>query len=212
MAKNPYAFYVVWVGHVPGIYKDWLECKEQINGYPKAKYKGFKSKEEAEKAFSESHEGYTDGPKRRIITRLPDALKDSKPVQRSISVDGAWNTATGYIEYRGVITQTGQEIFHVGPLADGTNNLAEFLAIVHGLAYCKQRMSDLPIYSDSYNAIKWVKLKKIKTTLVPSDRNEKLFELLERALKWLEVNEYSNEILKWETQVWGENPADFGRK
>jgi ribonuclease HI len=35
---------------------------------------------------------------------------------------------------------------------------------------------------------------------------------MERAEKWLLSNEFSNEILKWETKAWGEIPADFGRK
>ncbi|MBL8103913.1 MAG: hypothetical protein JNM02_15390, partial [Anaerolineales bacterium] len=43
-------------------------------------------------------------------------------------------------------------------------------------------------------------------------RNEELFELIDRAEEWLKNNIYANKLLKWETQIWGENPADFGRK
>ena len=35
---------------------------------------------------------------------------------------------------------------------------------------------------------------------------------MDRVLKWLETNKIDNEIRKWETQAWGEIPADFGRK
>ena len=100
----------------------------------------------------------------------------------------------------------------MGPLQDGTINIVEFLAIVHALALCKKNNSLLPIYSDSKIAIGWLKNKRCGTLHDKSDKNIKLFELLDRAHKWLEENEYENKILKWETKAWGENPADFGRK
>ena len=116
------------------------------------------------------------------------------------------------MEYRGVYTATGQEIFHIGPLKKGTNNVGEFLALVHGLALLKQKGSNLPIYSDSRNAISWVKKKKCKTLLEREPVNEQIFDLIERAEKWLNTNTYTTTILKWETSVWGEIPAYFGRK
>jgi Predicted double-stranded RNA/RNA-DNA hybrid binding protein len=116
------------------------------------------------------------------------------------------------MEYRGVYIPTGQEIFHIGPLRKGTNNIGEFLALVHGLAFLKQKGSDIPIYSDSRNAISWVKKKKCKTQLEREKCNEPIFDLIERAEKWLKTNTYTTEILKWETKEWGEIPADFGRK
>ena len=116
------------------------------------------------------------------------------------------------MEYRGVYVATGQEIFHIGPMKEGTNNVGEFLALVHGLALLKQKGSNLPLYSDSRNAILWVKKKKCKTLLERTPVNEQIFQLIERAEKWLNENEYTTQILKWETAVWGEIPADFGRK
>jgi ribonuclease HI len=86
------------------------------------------------------------------------------------------------------------------------------LGIVHALAHCKKNNLKLPIYSDSRNAIGWVRDKEARTNHTRSNRNTKLFELLDRAVKWLKDNEYENEVLKWETRAWGENPADFGRK
>ena len=116
------------------------------------------------------------------------------------------------MEYRGVYPPTMQEIFRIGPLKKGTNNIGEFLALVHGLALLKQKGSDLPIYSDSRNAIGWVKKKKCKTLLEREPVNEPIFDLIERAEKWLNTNTYTTPILKWETSEWGEIPADFGRK
>ena len=42
--------------------------------------------------------------------------------------------------------------------------------------------------------------------------NQPLFELIERAEKWLRTHKFSTQIVKWETKAWGEIPADFGRK
>jgi ribonuclease HI len=115
-------------------------------------------------------------------------------------------------EYRGVLTHNAEEIFRMGPYPEGTNNLMEFLAIVHALSYCKQRSLPLPIYSDSRTAILWVAKKEIKTKQARTEKNEQLFNLIDRALNWLRVNDYPNKILKWETKAWGEIPADFNRK
>lgn len=116
------------------------------------------------------------------------------------------------MEYRGVDTKSGIELFHVGPLEQGTNNIGEFLALVHGLAYLQQRDSDIPIYSDSRNAILWIKQKKCKTKLAPNAANAPIFDLIARAEHWLHTHVYANAIIKWDTEKWGEIPADFGRK
>ena len=92
------------------------------------------------------------------------------------------------------------------------DSLAEFLALVHGLAYLQQRGSDMPIYSDSRNAIAWVRQKKCKTKLTPNAANAPIFNLIVRAERWLQTHTYTNPIIKWETEQWGEIPADFGRK
>ena len=76
----------------------------------------------------------------------------------------------------------------------------------------EQKGSSLPIYSDSRNAIGWVKKKKCKTLLERVPENEPIFDMIERAEKWLKTNTYTTPILKWETSEWGEIPADFGRK
>ena len=210
MSKTKYS--VVWRGRTPGIYTSWADCDAQIKGFPGQKFKGFKTTEEAQKAFQDGPGDYWG--KQNPMPKIPSvkfALLGT-PELNSIAVDGAWNTATGDIEYQGVHIVSGERIFHVGPLADGTNNVAEFLAIVHALAYCKQKSLTLPIYSDSRNAIGWVKNKLCNTKLAPTPRNQKIFELLDRAIKWLKANDYENELRKWETEAWGENPADFGRK
>jgi ribonuclease HI len=210
MAKKK--FYVVWKGRRTGVFETWEECNVQIFEFPKAIYKSFKTRQLAEQAFNSPSKEFIG--KDIFETELtPDQLKlIGDPIEDSIAVDGAWNTTTGEVEYQGVHTKTGKVFFKMGPFEDGTNNIVEFLAIVHALAYSKQNKLTLPIYSDSRNAIGWVRDKEARTDHERSDKNKKLFELIDRAIKWLNDNEYKTQVLKWETRAWGENPADFGRK
>lgn len=205
-------FYVVWKGRKTGIFDSWENCNEQIKAFPGAVYKSFKTKLLAEQAFkSDSRDFIGQNIFESELTEEQIKLI-GQPIKESISVDAAWNTMTKIVEYKGVETVSGKILFKMGPLEDGTINIAEFLAIVHALAYCKQKNLVLPIYSDSRNAIKWVREKEVKTNHERSEKNIKLFDLVDRALKWLSENEYPNKILKWETAAWGENPADFDRK
>ncbi len=211
MAKGKY--YVVWKGLNPGIYDNWAECKMQVEGQEGARYKAFESREEAVSAFEKGPEEYVKSkPFQKQAQQATGHVPVGKPILHSLSVDAACSGNPGDMEYRGVYTATKQEIFRIGPLKKGTNNVGEFLAIVHGLAFLKQKNSDLPIYSDSRNAILWVQKKKCKTLLEREPVNEPIFDLIERAEKWLNTNTYTTRILKWETDQWGEIPADFGRK
>ena len=207
-------YYVVWKGVNPGIYNNWNECKKQVIGEKGTKYKAFDTLEDAEIAFRKGYESYLSSvASADALRKLTAAGADAgTPINKSICVDAACSGNPGDMEYRGVETATGKEIFHLGPLKKGTNNIGEFLAIVHGLALMKQKNCDIPIYSDSRNAIGWIKKKKCKTLLEPVKENKIIFELIERAEKWLAENEYPNRIIKWETNKWGEIPADFGRK
>jgi len=202
-------YYVVWRGHEPGIYDDWNQARAQINGFTGAQYQTFGSKTLADKAWSEGPEAFKGRDFRKVsdITTA-DLERVGRPIPLSIAVDAACNGRTGQFEYRGVITETGTQVFHAGPFADGSNNVGEFLAIVHGLAYLKKIGSDMPIYSDSRNAIAWVKARKSRSWV----KNANTQDLMQRAEKWLAANAYSNPLLKWETKYWGEVPADFGRK
>lgn len=207
MAKQK--FYVVWEGVTPGVYTSWTDCQLQIKGYEGAKYKSFDTREEAERAISSSPYAYI-GKNAKKKTQTPTTYLSSV-LDNSLSVDAACSGNPGPMEYRGVHVASQQEIFRFGPMK-GTNNIGEFLAIVHGLALLKQKKFDMPIYSDSMIAISWVRQKKCKTKLPRTAETEELFLLIERAEKWLKSNTYSTRILKWETKEWGEIPADFGRK
>lgn len=210
MHKNK--FYVVWNGRNPGIYLNWDDCRKQVDGFEGAKYKGFPTKELAEAAFHDNFEKYLTkelhAPK-MIVCSNPLI---GEPIQDSICVDAACKGNPGVLEYRGVDTKSGAEIFRQGPFPEGTVNIGEFLGIVHALGYLNQRNLDWPVYSDSRTAIAWIKAKKIKTTLKRKANNEKLFTYVDHALTWLRENTWKNQVIKWETKYWGEIPADFGRK
>jgi ribonuclease HI len=208
--KAKQKYYVVWNGVYPGIYDNWTDCQLQIKGYVGALYKSFESKEEAENAFSDSACNYI-GKSTKTNRTLN---QNEKPLytRESLAVDAACSGNPGNVEYRGVYVETGQQVFHVGPMAQGTNNIGEFLALVHGLALFSKNGCKMPIYSDSRNAILWVQQKKCKTKLERTPANAPIFNLIERAERWLSENTYTTTILKWETAEWGEIPADFGRK
>ena len=205
-------FYVVWKGRHIGIFDSWEECNAQIKGFAGAEYKSFKTKQLAEQAFNSPPAEFIGKDIFESELTEEQLFLIGNPVLDSLSVDAAWDTSTGRVEYQGVDTNTKKRIFHQGPYEDGTINIGEFLAIVHALAYSKKNKLSLPIYSDSRNGIGWVKDKEVRTNHPRSEKNKPLFELVDRALKWLQENDYPNPLLKWETKAWGENPADFGRK
>jgi len=138
--------------------------------------------------------------------------EDDKPILDSICVDASTIENPGITEYRGVDTRTGKVLFQ-HKYDEATNNIGEFLAIVHALALYKKQGKELKIiYSDSTNAISWVKQKKCKTKYEKTENNTKLFDDIQRAVAWLESNLYDTKILKWNTGAWGQIPADYGRK
>lgn len=201
-------YYVVWVGMKPGIYDSWAACELQIKGFPEAKYKSFPTRFEAEAAWSD---GWSATPVKKASQSSFGGV--TRYLVPSICVDGACSGNPGASEYRGVWTANGEEIFHQGPFAGGSNNLAEFLGLVHGLAWLiKRNDHTTPVYSDSRTALAWLKAKQIKSTIPRSGKNREIFELLDRAEAWVRKTSYKNPVLKWETEWWGENPADFGRK
>lgn len=212
--KKKQKYYVVWKGKSPGIYTSWEACQEQIKGVKGAIFKAFSTRKEAEEALDKNPNSYIRKRQPSSTRKLSEEemLRFGKPDYHSIAVDAAVSGNPGRLEYRGVDTKTAKELFRQGPFAYGTNNIGEFLAIVHGLAYLKQRKSDRILYSDSRTAISWVRKKSCNTQLKPGEHNAKLFELIDRATAWLKSNEYKTPIVKWETQAWGEIPADFGRK
>lgn len=200
-------FYVVWKGRKPGIYTSWADCEAQVKGFDGAQYKGFESRESAKIAFKGRYEDFKSKPhavRQWLFTPNP-------PMLPSLSVDAACSGSPGPLEYRGVNTETGEQVFRAGPFPGGTNNIGEFLAIVRGMEWLARHKLDWVIYSDSDTAVAWIRARKCNTKLARTASNAMLFQLIARAEESLK-NFKSFRIMKWDTKAWGENPADFGRK
>lgn len=206
-------YYTVWKGHKTGVFDTWNDCKAQITNYEGAQYKSFSTFDAAKNALKGNYFDYV-GKKSDFKSDLSNEQlkKIGQPNHNSIAVDAASSGNPGIMEYRGVDTKTKKQLFIQGPFEEGTNNIGEFLAIVHGLAFLKKNNSDRILYTDSKTAISWVKKKTCNSKLTPNNKNKALFELIERAEHWLKTNTYNTVIVKWETKAWGEIPADFGRK
>ena len=202
-------YYVVWKGRKPGIFTSWAECEKQVKGFTAAQYKSFESLKEAEAAYQSEYKMFKGKPSTQGKWREASV----KPILPSICVDAACSGAPGKLEYRGVYTESEEEIFRFGPFPDGTNNVGEFLAIVHALTWLTKHGKQLPVYSDSENGISWVYTGQCRTKLKHTARNAPLFVMIRSAENWLAENELNDDaVLKWDTELWGEIPADFGRK
>ncbi len=202
-------FYVVWKGRKTGIFSSWEQCATQVQGLTGARYKSFPSRAAAEQAFKGKYFAQDGKP----ASGGNWLFSPNPPVADSWCVDAACSGNPGRLEYRGVDLRSGKEIFHQGPYPHGTNNVGEFLAIVHALRLLeKQKSRQLPVYSDSSTAIGWVKKKRCNTELAADEQNETLFKLIDQAEDWLAEHAVANPILKWDTKAWGEIPADFNRK
>jgi ribonuclease HI len=208
-------YYVVWKGIKPGVYYTWDECKAQTHGFEGPIFKSFESLEEAQIAFGDDHKKYIKLSTGVVKSKSTNqaSISKSKIVTNSVAVDAACSGNPGLMEYQCVETISKKLIFHRGPFKDGTNNVGEFLGLVHTLALLdKHEKYSVAIYTDSKTAMAWVKNKKAKTKLDKTKYNEGLFDMIEKAEHWLQTHTIKNEILKWETDIWGEIPADFGRK
>jgi len=211
MAKKK--FYVVWKGKKTGVFSSWDTVKKLVQGFDGAQYKSFADKTEAEKAFKKKYSDYKGKDTKKPILSPAEKAKYGSPIENSLTVDAACSGNPGKMEYRGVLYYNKKEIFKKGPYEGGTNNIGEFLALVHGIALLKKKeLHQMPIYSDSKIAMTWLRKKECRTTIEFNASNKELLTLIQRAEKWLQENSYRNPILKWETKAWGEIPADFGRK
>lgn len=202
MAKNK--FYVVWNGRQVGIFSTWDSCKMQIEGFKGAQYKSFPDRESAEQAFKAGYQQST-------VSQQPTA-NGPQPIGQSIAVDAACSGNPGKMEFQGVFVETKTHLFKSPVYEQGTNNIGEFLAIVYCLAWQKKNNLNYPIYSDSVNAQKWVREGACKTKITENEKNRPLFDVIRWAENWLRTNSFRVPVYKWRTEIWGEIPADFGRK
>ena len=209
MWKSEKKFYVVRKWKKIWIFDSRDICKECVNWFSDAKYKWFSSKEEAKLALQEWWEKHYEV---KIITKKEKVRTEDIPFfTESIAVDAACSWNPWEMEYTWIDLQTWEEIFHE-KFKIGTNNIGEFLAIVHWLNYLWN--NDRVIYSDSRIAISRVNQWKCKTKINVTENSNfsSTLDAIQWAEKWLKENWIKHKILKWNTEDWWEIPADFGRK
>ena len=215
-------FYVVWKGRNPGVYDNLDDAMEQVDNYPDALFKSYPSAAEAAEAYRKAEARADKQDIKNLVLNSqrvnipaagkPDYMQFPEIDLNGWAVDASCQGNPGTMEYRGVELMTGRELFRVGPFQKSTNNIGEFLAIVHAMALMQSKGENHTIYSDSVTGMSWVRNRKVKTTLERVAANEKSFQMMERALSWLNLHSFRPKILKWQTERWGEVPADFGRK
>lgn len=211
--KSP-KWYVVWHGQEPGIYTTWADCLLQVKGYPEAKYKGFPSQQAAELAYQDGHHLHwgKDAKKSKSKSKGRESW-GSDVILNSISADAACNGSPGTMEYQIVFTDSGKTIYSSPKYRQATNNVGEFLGLVHALGLIESgRIEADAIYTDSRTAMSWVRKKKCNSKLIATNLNKPAFDMIARAEKWLRTHTVAVPILKWDTKTWGEIPADYGRK
>lgn len=208
-------YYVVWQGLDTGVFDSWEECRELVTGVPGARYKAFNTHEAALKAYRNDPLESGD-VLQAIVSHARREVVNYEAIPEiditALAVDAACAGNPGVMEYRGVMVATGTEVFHQGPWPGGTNNIGEYLAIVHALAWLHRHDDGRTIYSDSRTGISWVRKRRCGTTLPRTEANKALFDVIDRADRWLQAHAPVNRIAKWDTEKWGEIPADFGRK
>lgn len=209
MAKNK--FYVVWKGRQVGVFSTWDSCRIQIEGFKGAQYKSFPDRASAEQAFNAGYQ-QSAVSQQSTAKSFEDLPESQRPIGQSIAVDAACSGNPGKMEFQGVFVETKTHLFKSPVYEQGTNNIGEFLAIVYCLAWQQKNKLNYPIYSDSVNAQKWVREGACKTKVVENEKNKPLFDVIRWAEKWLRTNSFRVPIYKWKTEIWGEIPADFGRK
>lgn len=198
-------YYVVWVGKKPGVYSTWTDCEAQVKGVVGAKFKAYPSSELAHAAFKKPPYWEPEAAMKQIrrAADIPKAF---------LCVDAACSGSPGPVEWRVVLFPGEKTVIKNGPHRSGTNNIGEFLALVNAIEFRQARDLDLPIYSDSITALAWVRDRRCKTTIAVSELNPRLAELIRAAEVFLRANPDISNIKKWDTEAWGEIPADYGRK
>lgn len=206
--------YAVFVGRKNGIFNTWDECKAQVDKFPGAAYKSYPDHNSARDAIDEYH-----GNSGRVQTpvSVPKVAPSDFPSPPFLTVDAAYSHSTHILEWRGVLVDSNNrkvELFRSKPYKGGSANIGEFIAIVDGIEWLLSNDFSMPIYSDSITAQAWLRNGDHKSTVeigkALSTRFSEAFRMLKRPSTMVKLK--SCPVHDWKTKIWGEIPADFGRK
>ena len=101
-------FYAVRKGKTPGIYESWEACKRNVDGYPGAQYKSFKTREEAQQFVGDACKN----------AEKPVSTQESELPEVYAFVDGSFNTATKTYGYGGFLQDKDERIVLQGKGTD----------------------------------------------------------------------------------------------
>jgi len=166
MAKK---FYVVWKGRQTGIFTDWATCKQQVDAFAGAKYKSFKTRAEAEAAFSgtstpankPSSSTAKKSPAKQGIKTYTATEISAMDLDTKIFTDGGCEpnpgkAGSGIAVYRnGMIDELWYGLYN----PNGTNNTAELNALHQALIMAERDAStgkSVAIFCDSKYSIQCV--------------------------------------------------------
>ena len=144
MAKTKNKYYAVAIGRKPGLYNKWLGkdgAEAQIKGFSNALFKGFPTKQEAEKFLKENRKTEDSAPNKSKKT-------SSKKPNVIIYTDGGCINNPGPGGYGVVLKNAKNRKELSGGFRLTTNNRMELIACIEGLKALKRQLSVI-IYSDS---------------------------------------------------------------
>lgn len=147
MAKK---FYAVKTGKVTGIFESWGECKESIDGYPNAQYKGFNEREKAENYLNDVDE-------EKIL--LDKAKEDDVLIAY---VDGSFSPEINKYSFGLVVITPNGDIYEVAECGNdkdaiSSRNVAgEVKGVIHLVNYMNKNLFKEAIIRYDYEGIeKW---------------------------------------------------------
>lgn len=148
-------FYAVKAGRQTGIFNSWEECKKQVDGYPSASYKSFKTAAEAA-----AYIGLI--PNQTAIANANNSPADFVTDNTAIAyVDGSYNISTCEYGYGVVFFYNGEEIhlkkgFPKDDLAAMRNVAGEIKGSEAAISYAvSKHISSIKIYHDYEGISKW---------------------------------------------------------
>lgn len=166
----PKKYYVVWQGRQTGIFPDWDTCKRQVDQFAGAKYKSFKTRAEAEEAFSAgpkaglkkaSKPTATKRPAGRGVKTYSAEEVEAHPARTKIFTDGGCEpnpgkAASGAAVYRdGAVSELWYGLFN----PRGTNNTAELNALHQALLLAEKEIAagaTVAVFCDSKYSIQCI--------------------------------------------------------
>lgn len=147
MAKNK--FYAVAAGRMTGIFQSWSQCEAQVKGVAGARYKGFVTREEAEKWLDDG------GVYERKVKATKPAPKVRKPEPEAVDgklfvyTDGSSLNNPGPGGWAAVILEKNGPCELFGAFRRTTNNRMELLACIRALEAVEDRGDEVVLHTDS---------------------------------------------------------------